>query len=255
VAVASRRDALVNGVLDETASSSATVCRSRVAVRYAALYIRSIGRCLPCLIVAVLCAACGSTPSSPSASPPAAASPLAVKRIVVLGDSLAVSPSPEESFPARLQARISAAALRWPVTNAGVSGDTTADGGRRADALLADDVGILVLELGANDGLRGVAAPTIDANLSAIITLAQRRTIRVLLCGMETPPTHGLDYSIAFHLVFPSVAQRFSVPLVPFLLNGVALDPELNGADGVHPNAAGAERIAETVWTYLRPML
>ena len=72
---------------------------------------------------------------------------------------------------------------------------------------------------------------------------------------METPPTHGLDYSIAFHFVFPSVAQRFSVPLVPFLLNGVALDPELNGADGVHPHAAGAERIAETVWTYLRPML
>src|SRR4029079_15804983 len=138
---------------------------------------------------------------------------------------------------------------------AGVSGDTTADGGRRADALLADDVGILVLELGANDGLRGVAAATIDANLSAIITLAQRRTIRVLLCGMETPPTLVLDYSIAFHLVFPSVAQRFSVPLVPFLLNGVALDPELNGADGVHPNAAGAERVAETVWTYLRPML
>ena len=123
------------------------------------------------------------------------------------------------------------------------------------EPLLADDVGILVLELGANDGLRGVPTATIDANLSAIIALAQRRKIRVLLCGMETPPTHGLDYSIAFHLVFPSVAQRFSVPLVPFLLNGVALDPELNGADGVHPNAAGAERIAETVWTYLRPML
>ena len=166
-----------------------------------------------------------------------------------------MSPSPDASFPARLQARISAAALRWAVTNAGVSGDTTEDGGRRAEALLADDIGVLVLELGANDGLRGVPAATIDANLSAIVTLAQRRNIRVLLCGMETPPTHGLDYSIAFHFVFPSVAQRFSVPLVPFLLNGVALDPELNGADGVHPNAAGAERIAETVWTYLRPML
>ena len=173
----------------------------------------------------------------------------------MLGDSLAVSPSPAESFPSRLQARISAAALRWAVTNAGVGGDTTADGAARAEPLLADDVGILVLELGANDGLRGVPTATTDANLSAIITLAQRRNIRVLLCGMETPPTHGLDYSIAFHFVFPTVAQRFSVPLVPFLLNGVALDPELNGADGVHPNAAGAERIAETVWTYLQPML
>ena len=233
---------------------SATVCAPRVVDREAALYIRSISRCLSCLIVAALCVACGSTPSSPSASVPAA-SPPAIQRIVVLGDSLAVSPSPDESFPARLQARISAAALRWAVTNAGVSGDTTEDGGRRAEALLAGDIGVLVLELGANDGLRGVPAATIDANLSAIVTLAQRRNIRVLLCGMETPPTHGLDYSIAFHFVFPSVAQRFSVPLVPFLLNGVALDPELNGADGVHPNAAGAERIAETVWTYLRPML
>jgi len=188
-----------------------------------------------------------------SPSPPA--SPAAVQRVVVLGDSLAVSPSVDQSFPARLQTRIAAAALRWAVTNAGVSGDTTSEGVRRLEPLLTGDVGILVLELGANDGLRGLPPATVDDNLSAIITVAQRRNIRVLLCGMETPPTHGLDYSIAFHFVFPSVAQRFAVPLVPFLLNGVALDPELNGADGVHPNAAGAERIAETVWTYLRPML
>jgi acyl-CoA thioesterase-1 len=96
---------------------------------------------------------------------------------------------------------------------------------------------------------------TIDDNLGSIITRAKQRNIRVLLCGMETPPTHGLDYSVAFHFVFPTVAQRLAVPLVPFVLAGVALDPELNGADGVHPNAAGAERIADTVWTYLRPLL
>jgi acyl-CoA thioesterase-1 len=178
-----------------------------------------------------------------------------VQRVVVLGDSLAVSPSLGESFPARLQLRTAAAGLRWTVENDGISGDTTADGLRRADPLLASDVGILVLELGANDGLRGLPTTTIDENLTTIIGLAQRRNIRVLLCGMETPPSHGLDYSVAFHFVFPTVAQRVSVPLVPFLLNGVALDPELNGPDGVHPNAAGAERIAETVWTYLRPML
>jgi len=219
------------------------------------LYIRSISRCFSVLIVIVFCAACGATPSSPSASSSPAASPAAVQRVVVLGDSLAVSPSLDQSFPARLQTRITAAALRWAVTNAGISGDTTAEGVGRVEPLLTGDVGILVLELGANDGLRGLPPATVDDNLSAIITLAQRRNIRVLLCGMETPPTHGLDYSIAFHFVFPSVAQRFAVPLVPFLLNGVALDPELNGADGVHPNAAGAERIAETVWTYLRPML
>jgi acyl-CoA thioesterase I len=173
----------------------------------------------------------------------------------VLGDSLAVSPSMGESFPARLQARVTSAGLPWTITNAGVSGDTTGDGMRRAEALLATDVGVLVLELGANDGLRGIPTTTVEENLTAIVTMAQRRNIRVLLCGMETPPTHGLDYSLAFHFVFPSIAQRFSVPLVPFLLAGVALDPELNGADGVHPNAAGAERIAGTVWPHLRPML
>lgn len=173
----------------------------------------------------------------------------------MLGDSLAVSPSMEEGFPARLERRIATAGLRWTVTNAGVTGDTTSDGLRRVNRLLTDDVGIMILELGANDGLRGVPAATIEANLSSLVGLARDRNIRVLLCGMETPPTHGLDYSVAFHFVFPSIAQRFSVPLVPFLLAGVALDPALNGADGVHPNAAGAERIAETVWTYLRPLL
>jgi acyl-CoA thioesterase I len=178
-----------------------------------------------------------------------------VHRVLVLGDSLAVSPSLDEGFPARLQARIAAAALRWTVVNAGVSGDTTADGVRRVDPLLTGDVGVLVLELGANDGLRGVPTTTIEDNLASIAALAQRRTVRVLLCGMETPPTHGLDYSVAFHFIFPTVAQRLSVPLVPFILAGVALDPELNGADGVHPNAAGAERIADTIWPYLRPLL
>jgi acyl-CoA thioesterase-1 len=178
-----------------------------------------------------------------------------VQRVVVLGDSLAVSPSLDQSFPARLQARIAAAALRWTVANAGVSGDTTADGVRRVEPLLAGDVGVLILELGANDGLRGMPTTAVEDNLASIIALTQRRNIRVLLCGMETPPTHGFDYSVAFHFVFPSVAQRFSVPLVPFVLAGVALDPELNGADGVHPNAAGAEHIADTIWPYLRPLL
>jgi len=204
------------------------------------------------LVAAVLCAACGSAPTPTSPSSQVSPRP---QRIVVLGDSLAVSPSPDQSFPARLQTRLTAAAPGWTVANAGVSGDTSADGLRRADSVLTADVGVLVLELGANDGLRGVATTVMDGNLAAIIALGQQRRIRVLLCGMETPPTHGLDYSIAFHSVFPSLAQRFSVPLVPFLLAGVALDPELNGPDGVHPNAEGADRIADTVWPYLRTLL
>jgi acyl-CoA thioesterase I len=221
------------------------------------LYIGSIRRPVYSLIGAVLFfAACGSssTPASPSPSPsPVPSTP--AQQILVLGDSLAVSPSLAESFPARLQLRITNAGLRRTVVNAGISGDTSADGLRRADPLLASDVGILVLELGANDGLRGMPTTTMSENLSSMIALAQRRNIRVLLCGMETPPTHGLDYSVAFHFVFPDLAQKFSVPLVPFLLAGVVLDPELNGPDGVHPNAVGAERIADTVWPYLRPLL
>jgi acyl-CoA thioesterase-1 len=203
------------------------------------------------LLLLLAAAACGSrdTLTSPSpATPP-------IRRIVVLGDSLAVSPSVEESFPARLQARVEAQRLPWSVVNAGVNGDTTSDGLRRLDPLLAGDVAILVVELGANDGLRGVAASTIEQNLLTIVQRARGRGVRALLCGMETPPTHGFDYSIAFHFIFPTVAQQQSVPLVPFLHTGVALVPELNGPDLVHPNAEGARRIAETVWSYLAPML
>lgn len=203
------------------------------------------------LLLLVAAAACSSrdTPTAPSASP------APIRRVVVLGDSLAVSPSIDESFPSQLQARVEAQRLRWTVVNAGVSGDTTADGLRRVDALLTGDAGVLVVELGANDGLKGVAVSTIEQNLLAIVQRARERNVRPLLCGMETPPAYGLDYSVAFHFIFPTVAQQQSVPLVPFLLAGVALDPDLNGPDLVHPNAAGARRIAETVWTYLAPMI
>jgi acyl-CoA thioesterase-1 len=126
---------------------------------------------------------------------------------------------------------------------------------RRLEPLLSESVAVLVLELGANDALAGADVRVIEQNLSAAIDAAQARGIRVLLCGMETPPLHGLNYSVAFHSIFPRLAQQKSVSLVPFLLAGVALAPGLNGPDAVHPNAAGAQRIAETVWPYLRPLL
>jgi len=206
------------------------------------------------LASALIAAGCGSA-AAPTAPSPSTGAPPAIRRVVVLGDSLAVSPSIDQSFPAELQARIARRGLPWTVTNAGVSGDTTEDGLRRFEPLLADDVGVLVLELGANDGLRAVPVSTIEANLATIIESAGRRNIRVLLCGMETPPLHGLDYSLAFHNVFPRLAPRYGVPLVPFLLLGVVLAPDLNGDDGIHPNAAGAMRIADTVWPYLEPLL
>jgi acyl-CoA thioesterase-1 len=199
------------------------------------------------LAAAMIAAGCGSSPASPSKQP--------IRRIVVLGDSLAVTPTVDQSFPAVLQARITSERRPWTITNAGVFGDTTADGVRRVDALLAGDVGILVLALGANDGLGGVDTTIVDRNLSTIVEAAQRHNVRTLLCGMETLPTHGLNYAAAFHAVFPRVAERYAIPLVPFLLDGVALNPSLNGPDLVHPNAAGAQKIADNVWPYLAPLL
>jgi acyl-CoA thioesterase-1 len=196
--------------------------------------------------------ACGSSrsPAGPTGQP-GQLSP----HIVVLGDSLAVSPSRDQSFPAVLQTRVAQRGQGWVVVNASESGDTTAEGLARLDPLLRDDVRIIVVALGANDGLRGVSIAMVEQNLSAIVERAQSRGIRVLLCGMETPPLHGLEYTIAFHQLFPRLATKFHVPLVPFLLDGVALVPALNGQDGFHPNAAGARRIAETVWPYLEPLL
>jgi acyl-CoA thioesterase-1 len=173
---------------------------------------------------------------------------------VVLGDSLAVSPSPAQAFPAQLQQIIDREGLRWVVVNAGINGDTTASGVRRVEALLTD-VGALVVALGANDGLRGIPTDTVARNLTAIVQAAQMRGIAVLLCGMETVPTRGWDYLLAFHRIYPAIASELPVPLVPFLLSGVALVPEMNGPDGFHPNAAGARRIAENVWPFLQPLL
>jgi len=209
-------------------------------------------RAFACLVATCLVAACGgATPAAPTA---AATTPI-VKQVVVLGDSLAVTPSMSESFPAVLQTRIAGSALPWMVMNAGVSGDTTSDGMSRYLSLLRSDVGVLVLELGANDGLQGLDVSAMERNLNSMVEAAQSRGIRVLLCGMETPPLRSLGYTLAFHDVFPRVAHRYNVPLVPFLLTGVALIPEMNGPDGIHPNAAGARRIADNVWPYLEPML
>jgi acyl-CoA thioesterase-1 len=202
-------------------------------------------------VIVLTLPACGST-SSPAAPSPGA---LESGIVAVLGDSLAVTPSRGESFPAVLQARIVREGLPWTVTNAGVTGDTTAGGVRRIDAVLDEGADVLVLALGANDGLRGIDTATVEANLATIVETAQARGVRVLLCGMEAPPTYGLAYSVSFHQLFPRLAEEYDVPLVPFLLAGVALVPEMNGPDGIHPNAAGARRIAETVWPYLEPLL
>jgi acyl-CoA thioesterase I len=201
-------------------------------------------------VAALATLACGSvTPLAPSTD----VGP--TRRIVVLGDSLAVSPSRGRDFPALLQERLDATYPGWVVSNQGIGGDTTSGGLQRLDQALTADTSILVVELGANDGLRGIPIATIEENLSQILARARGRGITVLLCGMETPPLNGWDYTLDYHRLFPRLALRHEVPLVPFLLEGVALNPELNGADGIHPNAAGARRIADTVWAYLAPLV
>ncbi len=212
--------------------------------------VRRIG----CAVAFVALAGCGPSVAT-APSPPAPDPTPPIRRVLVLGDSLAVSPTRSENFPSALQKRLDTAARGWIVTNASVSGDTTSRGLSRFDSDVPGDTAILVLELGANDGLQRIPIDTIERNLSALIERAQARGIRVLLCGMETPPSQGWTYAIEFHRVFPRLAERYRIPLVPFLLAGVALDPQMNGGDGFHPNAAGAHRIAETVWPYLEPLV
>jgi acyl-CoA thioesterase-1 len=176
-------------------------------------------------------------------------------RILVLGDSLSVSPTVAESFPSLLQQRLTERGSPATVINAGVRGDTTAGGVARIDALLAQKPDLLILALGANDGLRGLQVEAMSRNLGEIIQRSKQRGVEVLLCGMELPPVRGISYARAFRAVFPDLARAYEIRLVPFLLDGVALNSSMNGADQIHPNAAGARKIADTVWGYLEPLL
>jgi len=177
-------------------------------------------------------------------------------RIVFLGDSLTagLGLAVSESYPSLLQQRLDAAGLHYEVVNAGVSGDTSAGGLARLDWALDGDVRILVVALGGNDALRALPAEQLKQNLATIIERAQARGIRVVLAGMEAPPNFGRDYIVSFHRVYPELASRYQVALVPFLLQGVAGNDELNQRDGIHPTAEGARMVADTVWTVLKPL-
>jgi acyl-CoA thioesterase-1 len=145
--------------------------------------------------------------------------------------------------------------LPYEVVNAGVSGDTSAGGLSRLDWALQGDVRVLVVALGGNDALRGLPPAQLEQNLAAIIERAQVRGIRVVLAGMESPPNWGRDYNVSFHKVYTSLATKYRVPLVPFLLAGVAGSEALNQPDGIHPTAAGARIVADNVWAVLEPVL
>lgn len=182
-----------------------------------------------------------------------------LKTIVVLGDSLAAGHGldPSESFPSRLQESVRSSGLDFKVVNASVSGDTSAGGLRRIGWLLKQQVDVLVLELGGNDGLRGIAVEATRTNLQAIIDRVKEknRGVRVVIAGMQMPPNMGEVYNNSFRTLYTALAMTNNAALVPFLLEGVGGKPELNQADGIHPTTEGQRILADNVWKILKPIL
>ncbi|MEZ4292417.1 MAG: arylesterase [Myxococcota bacterium] len=238
------------------------VGRAAPGVRYC---LRRLGACGLALMLLVACSPEGGAEARGDARVSRDAVGDEVRRedtrpvVLFLGTSLTAGYGlPEsEAFPARIQARIDAAGLDYRVVNAGVSGDTSAGGLRRLDWLLRLPVAVLVLELGANDMLRGQGVDALRANLEAIVdrTRAAHPDARIVIAGMLAAPNLGPDYARAFDAVYPELAERAGAALVPFLLEDVAARRELNQADGIHPTADGHARIAERIWQTLEPVL
>ena len=204
-------------------------------------------------LVAALGTGVACSNSAAAGAGPTTTTPLS---IVALGDSLTSGHgiNRSQAYPAILERTLRDTGLPFRVANHGVSGDTTAGGLRRLDAALNERPQILIVALGANDGLRGVPVADVRRNLEQIIEGAQGRGVSVLLCGMEALPIYGWQYSMDFHRIFPELAAKYKVPLVPFLLNGVIGNQAMLLPDLVHPNAAGAQTIAGNIWPYLQPL-
>jgi acyl-CoA thioesterase-1 len=177
--------------------------------------------------------------------------------ILAFGDSLTSGPGlrREETYPALLQQKIASEGRDYVVVNAGISGDTTAEALDRFDRALVPGTKILILAIGANDGLRGVPVATVERNIATMIERAQSRGVTVLLCQMDAPPIGGLTYTIEFHRIYTRLAERYKLTLVPFFLLGIIGNENLDLDDSLHPNAAGHKIIADTIWPHLRPML
>jgi acyl-CoA thioesterase-1 len=180
------------------------------------------------------------------------------RTILVFGDSLSAAYGipPEQGWVALLTQRLKAQGYGYQIVNASVSGETSSGGRERLPrALQLHQPTIVVLELGGNDGLRGLPLEELRANLAAMVQLAQAAGAQVLLVGMRIPPNYGPRYTDGFARVFPDVASQYHVPLVPFMLQNVALDPQRMQQDGVHPNARGEPPVLETIWPQLLPLL
>jgi acyl-CoA thioesterase-1 len=214
------------------------------------------GRKARTLVMVVLTMALGGGCRDTVSGMPAPQAPSATRTIVAFGDSLTSGHGlpRDQAFPAVLERRLRAQGLPFRVVNHGVSGDTTSDGVRRLKAALAERPEILILALGANDGLRGVPIATVRSNLEAIIEAAQTASVKVLLCGMEALPLHGFEYTMEFHRLYGELSAKYDTPRVPFMLAGVIGNQDMLQPDLIHPNAAGAAKIAGNIWPYLQPL-
>lgn len=181
------------------------------------------------------------------------------KVILFFGNSLTagLGLSPDEAFPAVLQRKLDSLNLPYRTVNAGLSGETTASGKNRIEWVLNQDTDIFVLELGANDGLRGIPLEETRQNLQEIIDIVRAKDpdTRIILAGMQIPPNMGPEYTREFQNIFPELAEKNDVELIPFLLEGVAGNPELNQPDGIHPTARGNEIVADNVWEVLKEVI
>jgi acyl-CoA thioesterase I len=181
------------------------------------------------------------------------------KTIIFFGDSLTAGygVDPNEAYPALVQEKIDAAKLPWRVVNAGLSGETTAGGLRRLDWVLKQPVDVFVIELGGNDGLRGIAPSLTRSNLEAMIQRIRERHphVKVVVAGMQLPTNMGREHTREFAAIYPEVARESGAVLIPFLLEGVGGMPSLNLPDGIHPTPEGHRIVADTVWDKIRPLL
>lgn len=178
-------------------------------------------------------------------------------RIVAFGNSLTagLGVSADESYPAQLQRRLDTLNYRYRVINAGVSGDTTAGGLRRVPWVLNSKPEFVILELGGNDGLRGLSLDQTKTNLDQIIKQLRQAGVKVVLAGMKLPPNYGKDYATGFEAIYPVLAKHYQLPLIPFFLEGVAASATLNQADGIHPTKEGYRIIVEQILKTLGPLL
>lgn len=212
-------------------------------------------------LVGVLCMSCGGTKPKKEEHVPAAP-PRAPERdlrpvIVAFGDSLTAGAGvdPDGNYPAKLQAKIDAGGYEYRVVNAGVSGETSAQGLNRIASVIALRPAIVIVEFGGNDGLRGMPAEATRRNLSEIVNRLRSAGSKVVIAGMQIPPNYGPLYTSSFRNIFPDVARKHDADLIPFFLDGVGGRPELNQDDGIHPTAEGYEIIVENVWKVLEALL